>query len=100
MSQAEPHGAMSLTSQVSDIRELARVNGSQVWLIALEHTPFLPGMRGSLTATARSGASIHIPVLEVQLDESGAVWHRTAKPLPVGTEVTCTFYPSQVVPDR
>ena len=84
---------LSFTATVTSIREVARVDGRQVWQIALDRTAFYPeggGQpcdTGTLIATARSGASLEAPVTDVQEDESGEVWHTTAKPLQEGTVV-------------
>jgi alanyl-tRNA synthetase len=81
------------TATVTAIREMARVDGRQVWQIALNRTAFYPTSGGQpydtgmLTATARSGAELHVPITDVEEDASGEVWHTTAKPLQEGTEV-------------
>jgi alanyl-tRNA synthetase len=87
---------MEFTATVTAIREVARVDGKQVWQIALDRTAFYPTSGGQpydtgvLTAIARSGAKLHVPITAVDEDESGEVWHTTAKPLQEGTEVTGT----------
>lgn len=78
---------------VTEIRELARVEGRQVFQVALDRTAFYPISGGQphdtgvLVATARSGAVLEAPVLDVSEDEAGEVWHTTLKPLQPGTEV-------------
>ena len=78
---------------VSDIREHSRKDGSSIWHIALDRTAFYPTSggqpydTGTLTATAPSGATLSLPVLSVEEDEHGEVWHATQKPLPAGTRV-------------
>ncbi len=78
---------------VTDIREASRTDGRSVWQIALDRTAMSPADGGEpcdtgvLVATARSGASIEIPVTSVVEDDSGEIWHATAKPLLAGTEV-------------
>ena len=85
--------ATEFTAQVTAIREVARVDGRQVWQIALDRTTFYPTGGGQphdtgvLTATARSGASLGAPISEVVEDDAGEVWHTTAKPLQEGTVV-------------
>jgi len=83
----------SFSSRISDIRELSRTDGQSVWQVALDRTAFYPTSGGQphdlgvLTATARSGAVLEIPVVGVEEDEHGEVWHHTLKPLLAGTEV-------------
>ena len=72
---------------VMDIREASRENGQSVWQIALDRTGFVKGRVGVLRATARSGASIEIPVVQVEEDERGEIWHVTTKPLLADTQV-------------
>ncbi|MEZ2346813.1 DHHA1 domain-containing protein [Terriglobus sp. RCC_193] len=84
---------LEFTAEVTAIRELARVDGQQVWQIALDRTAFYPTSGGQpydtgvLVATARSGASLEVPITNVEEDEAGEVWHTTAKPLQEGTTV-------------
>lgn len=81
------------TAEVTAIREVARVEGRQVWQIALDRTAFYPAGGGQphdigvLTATARSGASLDVPITDVVEDDTGEVWHTTGKPLQEGTQV-------------
>lgn len=83
----------SFSSRVTDIRELSRAEGQSVWQVALERSAFYPTSGGQphdlgvLTATSRSGAVLEIPVVDVEEDEHGEVWHQTLKPLLAGTEV-------------
>jgi len=83
----------SFSSRVTDIRELSRTDGQSVWQVALERTAFYPTSGGQphdlgvLTATSRSGAVLEVPVVAVEEDEYGEVWHQTLKPLLAGTEV-------------
>jgi len=87
---------LEFTAEVTAIREVARVDGRQVWQIALDRTAFYPTSggqpndTGKLTATARSGASLDAPVTDVEEDETGEVWHTTSKPLQEGTAVRGT----------
>ena len=86
-------GQLAFTATVTAIREVARVDGRQVWQIALDRTAFYPESGGQpfdtglLIATARSGASLEVLITDVQEDEAGEVWHTTGKPLQEGTEV-------------
>src|SRR5271168_1893159 len=83
----------SFSSRVTDIRELSRTDGQSVWQVALERTAFYPTSGGQpydlgvITATSRSGAVLEVPVVAVEEDEHGEVWHQTLKPLLAGTEV-------------
>ena len=84
---------LEFTAGVTAIRELARVNGRQVWQIALDQTAFYPTSGGQphdtgrLIATSRSGALLEVPVSNVEEDDAGEVWHTTGKPLQEGTAV-------------
>jgi alanyl-tRNA synthetase len=85
----------SFTAHVVEIHELSRTEGQSVWQIALDRTAFYPTSGGQphdiglLTATSRSGAILEIPVIGVEEDEQGEVWHNTPKPLLAGTEIAC-----------
>ena len=89
-------GRLEFTAEVTAIRELARFDGRQVWQIALDRTAFYPTSggqphdTGTLTATARSGAQLAVPVSNVEEDAAGEVWHTTHKPLQEGTAVRGT----------
>ncbi len=90
-------GLRTFTARVADIREYARTDGQSQWQIALDRTAFYPtggGQpydRGTLAATARSGAALVAEIEDVSEDENGEVWHSTRKPLLAGTEVTGTL---------
>jgi alanyl-tRNA synthetase len=83
----------TFSSRVTDIRELSRTEGQSVWQVALERTAFYPTSGGQphdvgvLAATSRSGAVLEVPVIAVEEDEQGEIWHQTLKPLLAGTEV-------------
>ncbi|MEK6397175.1 MAG: DHHA1 domain-containing protein [Terriglobus sp.] len=85
---------LEFTAEVTAIRELARVDGQQVWQIALDRTAFYPTSGGQpydtgvLVAKARSGASLEVPITQVDEDDTGEVWHTTSKPLQEGTVIT------------
>ncbi|HEY9138758.1 MAG TPA: alanine--tRNA ligase-related protein, partial [Terriglobus sp.] len=85
---------LEFTAEVTAIRELAKVDGQQVWQIALDRTAFYPTSGGPphdtgvLIAKARSGASLEVPITTVEEDETGEVWHTTSKPLQEGTTIT------------
>ena len=81
------------TATVTDIRERSRSGGTSIWQIALDRTAFYPTSggqphdTGALAATAPSGARLEAPVVDVEEDEHGEVWHLTPKPLLTGTQV-------------
>jgi len=83
----------SFDAVVTDIRLVSRTGGEALWQVALDHSAFYPTSggqpydRGTLAATSRNGAVLEVPVDEVEEDESGEVWHFTAKPLAAGTPV-------------
>src|SRR5271167_587279 len=83
----------SFEAHVSDIREVSRSQGRSLWQIALDRSAFYPTSGGQphdtgmLTATSSGGALLEAPVLAVDEDEQGEVWHTTPKPLLAGTAV-------------
>jgi alanyl-tRNA synthetase len=80
-------------AHVSDIREVSRTQGRSLWQIALDRSAFYPTSGGQphdtglLTATSSGGALLEAPILAVEEDEQGEVWHTTPKPLLAGTAV-------------
>jgi alanyl-tRNA synthetase len=80
-------------AQVSDIREVSRTQGRSLWQISLDRSAFYPTSGGQphdtglLTATSSGGAVLEAPILAVEEDEQGEVWHTTPKPLLAGTAV-------------
>jgi len=81
------------TATVTDIRERSRTGGTSLWQVALDRSAFYPTSggqphdTGTLTATAPSGARLEAPIVDVEEDEQGEVWHLTPKPLLAGTQV-------------
>jgi alanyl-tRNA synthetase len=81
------------TATVTDIRERSRNGSGSLWQIALDRSAFYPTSggqphdTGTLAATAPSGARLEAPVIDVEEDEHGEVWHLTPKPLLAGTQV-------------
>jgi len=73
---------------VTDIREESRLAGRQRWQMALDRTDFRAGDVGVLEAVARSGTRLVVPVLGVEADAAGELWHVVEKPLAAGTAVT------------
>lgn len=78
---------------VANIREHSRNNGETLWQIALDRSAFYPTSGGQphdtgvLRATSRNGAVLEIPVLAVEEDDAGEVWHAVNKPLLNDTRV-------------
>jgi alanyl-tRNA synthetase len=89
------------TATVADIRERSRNGAASLWQVALDRTAFFPTSggqpydTGSLRATAPSGATLEAPILEVEEDEHGEVWHLTPKPLLAGTAIEATIDPAR-----
>ena len=83
----------SFDAHVSDIREVSRTQGRSLWQIALDRSAFYPTSGGQphdtgvLTATSSGGALLEAPILAVEEDDQGEVWHTTPKPLLAGTLV-------------
>ena len=83
----------AFTATVTDIRERSRSGGASLWQVALDRTAFYPTSggqphdTGTLAATAPSGATLEAPIVDVDEDEQGEVWHLTHKPLLAGTVV-------------
>ena len=83
----------TFTALVTDIRERSRSNGASLWQVALDRSAFYPTSGGQphdtgiLTATAPSGATLEAPIIDVDEDEQGEIWHLTHKPLLAGTAV-------------
>ena len=83
----------SFEAHVSDIREISRSQGRSLWQVALDRSAFYPTSGGQphdtgmLTATSPGGALLEAPILAVEEDEQGVVWHTTPKPLLAGTAV-------------
>jgi alanyl-tRNA synthetase len=83
----------SFEARVSDIREVSRSQGRSLWQIALDRSAFYPTSGGQphdtglLTATSSGGALLEAPILAVEEDAQGEVWHTTPKPLLAGTAV-------------
>src|SRR3954463_12445465 len=84
-------------AHVTDVRELSRTAGQSLWQLALDRSAFYPTSggqpfdRGTLLAEARSGATLEIPVLDVQEEDSGEIWHFTEKPLAAGTAIEASI---------
>jgi alanyl-tRNA synthetase len=78
---------VNFEAEVTEIHEASREGGVSLWQIGLDHTEFRAGDSGRLVATARSGAELQVPVLSVETDAAGAVWHYVRKPLLAGIRV-------------
>lgn len=83
----------SFTATVTDIREYSRDNQQSLWQIALDRSAFYPTSggqpfdQGVLRATSRQGSVLELPVLNVEEDDSGEVWHFVQKPVIAGTSI-------------
>jgi alanyl-tRNA synthetase len=81
------------TATVTDIRERSRTGSASLWQIALDRSAFYPTSggqphdTGTLTATAPSGARLEAPIVDVEEDEQGELWHLTPKPVLAGTPI-------------
>ncbi len=85
---------LEFTAVVAAIRELARVDGRQVWQIALDRTAFYPVSGGQPHDTGIPDCDVALrrdrwncPITQVEADEAGEIWHATTKPLQEGTIV-------------
>lgn len=78
---------------VTEIQEVSRADGRSLWRLTLDRSAFYPTSggqphdTGQLIATARSGAELTAEIVGVEEDETGQVWHHTAKPLLAETPV-------------
>ena len=83
----------SFSAGVMEARELAGPNSDLIHQLALDRSAFYPTSGGQpfdtgvLTATSPNGATIEVPVEQVEEDEEGKVWHFVRQVLPVGTAV-------------
>lgn len=86
--------ALDFEARVVDIRLDSKDASGQLWQVALDRTAFYPTGGGQpydmglLRATAKSGATLDVPVERVEEDDAGEVWHYVRKPLMAETEVT------------
>lgn len=86
-------GQMEFQATVTAVREVGRIDGRQVWQLALDRTPFMPGDTGELEARSRSGAVLVAPVTDVTVDALRETWHTTSKPLQQDTAVVARIFP-------
>ena len=81
------------TATVTDIRERSRTGSASLWQIALDRSAFYPTSGGqphdigTLTAVAPSGTRLEAPIVDVEEDEHGELWHLTPKPVLAGTQI-------------
>ena len=96
--------APDIHAVVTEIRELSRTNGKPIFQLALNVAAFPPQsslqghLPGTLTAVSRSGIVLVVPVLAVQQDAGGELWHTTEKPLQPGTSVRITVFGTEEPP--
>jgi alanyl-tRNA synthetase len=80
-------------ARVFESREAPRSEGRSLWQIILDRTAFYPTSGGQphdtgmLTAMLPGGDREDVPVLAVEEDEQGEVWHTTPRALAPGTVV-------------
>jgi alanyl-tRNA synthetase len=69
----------TFTAAVTDLREFTSGNGKLAWQLALDRTAFYPTSGGQpfdtgrLSALARDGAALMVPVEQIEEDEEGTV---------------------------
>jgi len=101
-----PLDPLEFGAVVTDIRENSRVEARQLWQLALDRTAFYPTGGGQphdlgrLEAVARSGTRLEVPVLRVEEDDSGEIWHFVEKPLAAGTRITGYIDPARRLDHR
>jgi alanyl-tRNA synthetase len=84
---------IDFTATVTEIRERSRTAGTSLWQVALDRSAFYPTSggqphdTGTLAATAPSGARLEAPIVDVEEDDHGELWHLTPKPLLTGTQI-------------
>uniref|UniRef100_A0A7V5CU56 Alanyl-tRNA editing protein n=1 Tax=Acidobacterium capsulatum TaxID=33075 RepID=A0A7V5CU56_9BACT len=84
---------VTFTATVTDIREYSRDDRQSLWQVALDRSAFYPTSGGQpfdlglLRATSRLGNVLELPVVAVEEDEHGEVWHFVQKPLISGTQI-------------
>jgi alanyl-tRNA synthetase len=84
---------VTFTATVTDIREYSRDGRQSLWQVALDRSAFYPTSGGQpfdlgfLRATSRLGNVLELPVVAVEEDEQGELWHSVQKPLISGTQV-------------
>ncbi len=89
--QPSAHPGQTFAAVVTDIRlrDRAATAGRARWQVALDQTEFQPGDAGEIEAVAaRSGARLAVPVVRVEVDAAGELWHVVEKPIGTGTRVT------------
>jgi len=73
---------------VIDVQLESTKGGRSVWRIALDHTEFTAGELGEFEAQSRRGTRLIVPLLRVDVDGAGTLWHVVEKPLTEGTKIT------------
>ena len=87
--QQPRHQRPTFAAVVTDIRLRDRAPGRARWQLALDRTEFQPGDLGVIEAVAaRSGARLVVPIVAVEADPAGEIWHTVEKPIGTGTRVT------------
>jgi len=84
--------ATSFSGAVTEVRPPAQSSDESFWKVRLNRSAFYPSSggqpfdTGELIASA-DGSVRNIPVIQVEEDDEGAVWHFIAQPLAPGTPV-------------
>jgi hypothetical protein len=78
---------MAFEAEITEIFEAVHAHCGSIWQVGLSRTEFRAGDSGVLRASSRSGTQLEVPVLNVETDASGTVWHFVRKPLAAGTHV-------------
>jgi alanyl-tRNA synthetase len=82
----------SFSGEVTDVRPAAESTGGTTWKVRLNRSAFYPSSggqpfdTGELIASA-NGSDVNIPVVQVEEDDAGAVWHFIREPLAPGATV-------------
>jgi alanyl-tRNA synthetase len=83
----------TFTGDVTDVRELAGRSGKPLWKLSLNRSAFYPTSggqpfdTGQLSEISREGIAWNVPVVAVEEDEDGWVWHFVREPIAAGTHV-------------
>lgn len=82
-------------ARIADVRQSPQGSDGALWQIALDRTAFYPAGGGqpcdfgSFTTISPGGETQSVPVIAVDEDESGEIWHTTPQRLAVGTRLRC-----------
>lgn len=83
----------AFSAGVTEVRQVAGADGASMWQLALDRSAFYPTSGGQpfdtglLTGISPDGTQFKVPVVQVEEDEDGEVWHFVREPLPVGARI-------------